>query len=240
MEEEGTSLKRLAHIAGLLYLISGGLAAFGIIYVSSQILVPGDISATIHNMTSRETLLRTGVASHIISTLLLLLLVLVLYRMLRSVNESKAKLMVAFVLVQVPIVFVIEILRMGAIMFFKGDEFKTIAPQELQKVVMLYMKSHSYGIMLLEMLWGLWLVPFGQLVFKSTFIPRALGILLVIAGIGYVIDSLTFILYPSLCYYTKLPALAFAATGEISIILWLLIRGVNQRHLSSGKPTNNT
>jgi hypothetical protein len=228
MGENVTSLKRLARLAGLLYLILGISAAYGIMYVSSQILIPEDSAATINNIRSKETLFRTGIVSHLISTITLLFLALVLYRILKAVDTNKAKLMVALVVVQVPVVFVIEILRMSALMISKDETLKPLDSEQLHILSIGFIKTHSYGIMILEIFWGLWLIPFGQLIQKSSFLPRILGTLLIIAGLGYIIDSLTFILFPSFRVVTKLPALAFSAIGEVTTILWLLIKGVKE------------
>ncbi|HZH66316.1 MAG TPA: DUF4386 domain-containing protein [Flavisolibacter sp.] len=228
MGENVTSLKRLARLAGLLYLILGVSAAYGIMYVSSQILIPEDSAATINNIRSKETLFRTGIVSHLISTITLLFLALVLYRILKAVDTNKAKLMVALVVVQVPVVFVIEILRISALMISKGETLKPLGSEQLHNLSIGFIKTHSYGIMILEIFWGLWLIPFGQLIQKSSIIPRLLGTLLIIAGLGYIIDSLTFILFPSFRVFTKFPALAFSAIGEVTTILWLLIKGVKE------------
>ena len=228
MGENVTSLKRLARLAGLLYLILGVSAAYGIMYVSSQILIPEDSAATINNIRSKETLFRTGIVSHLISTITLLFLALVLYRILKAVDTNKAKLMVALVVVQVPVVFVIEILRISALMISKGETLKPLGSEQLHNLSIGFIKTHSYGIMILEIFWGLWLIPFGQLIQKSSIIPRLLGTLLIIAGLGYIIDSLTFILFPSFRVVTKFPALAFSAIGEVTTILWLLIKGVKE------------
>jgi hypothetical protein len=152
----------------------------------------------------------------------------VLNRLLKAVDTNKAKLMVALVVVQVPVVFVIEILRISALMISKGETLKPLGSEQLHNLSIGFIKTHSYGIMILEIFWGLWLIPFGQLIQKSSIIPRLLGTLLIIAGLGYIIDSLTFILFPSFRVFTKFPALAFSAIGEVTTILWLLIKGVKE------------
>jgi hypothetical protein len=111
-------------------------------------------------------------------------------------------------------------------MILNGHVLKTLEPEQQQNLVMIYIKAHEYGILLLEMFMGLWLLPFGQLIYKSGFIPRIIGILLLIAGIGYTIDSLTFVLFPNYRIFTQPIALISSGIGESSIILWLLIKGV--------------
>ena len=231
MEEKVTSPKNSAKLAGLLYLILAITGVYGIMYVPSKIIVRGDAVTTAHNMVTNELLFRTGIISQLISVTIFLIMALVLYRIFKGVNEHQAKLLVALVIVQVPIVFIIETFNLTAMMILKGEALKTLTPEQLSNGAMVFLKAHGYGIMILEILWGLWLIPFGQLVYKSGFIPRILGILLILAGIGYTIDSFTFILIPSYRNFTKLPAFTFSAIGEISIILWLLIKGIKSNEV---------
>ena len=110
---------------------------------------------------------------------------------------------------------------------FKSREIlKTFELSQRQDFAMLFLKINDYGTLPLEMFWGLWLLPFGLLVYKSEFIPRIFGILLVIAGIAYMIDSTIALLIPSYSIYVKQPTLLLVAIGEISITLWLLIKGI--------------
>lgn len=84
--------------------------------------------------------------------------------------------------------------------------------------------------MTLEVFFGLWLLPFGLLIYKSGFIPRIIGVLMLIAGFGYTIDSLTSLLFPTLGSFTKPIAFTFSGVGEIITMLWLLIKGVKEHN----------
>ena len=143
-----------------------------------------------------------------------------------SVNERQSKLLVALVIVQIPAVFIMEAFNITSLMIFKGEILKTFELSQRQDLAMLFLKINDYGSLPLEMFWGLWLIPFGQLVYKSGFIPRILGILLITAGIAYMIDSFISLLFPSYRAFVHQPTLLFVAIGEISIMLWLLIKGV--------------
>lgn len=228
------SNQKTARLAGALYLLMGVTAFYGIMYVPKRILVKDDISATLQNILTNELLFRTGIASHLISQLAFIFLVFVLYRLLKNVNRQHAHLMVALVIVQVPIAFFSELCRFSSLMILKGDVLGTSTPERLQELTMLFLKFHGYGISILEIFMGLWLIPFGQLVYRSGFIPRIAGVLLIIAGISYTVDSFTFILAPRFSVFTKLPALTFSAIGEISIILWLLIKGIKDNKTAPG------
>ena len=224
-----SSLKNTARIAGLLYLLLVITGVYGIMYIPSQIIVPGDSVSTAKNIISNELLFRTGVLNDIISNTIFLFLVLVLYRLFKQVNENQAKLMFALVLVQIPVVFMMEAFNITSLMILKGEILKTFELSQRQDLAMLFLKINDYGTLPLEMFWGLWLLPFGLLVYKSGFIPRIFGILLAIAGIAYMIDCTIAILFPSYSSFVKYPTLLLVAIGEISITLWLLIKGVKTK-----------
>jgi hypothetical protein len=226
MEINSSSLKKTARLAGLLYLILVITGVYGIMYIPSQIIVAGDSVSTAKNMISNELLFRTGILNDIISNTIFLFLVLVLYRLFKQVNENQAKLMFALVLVQIPCVFMMEAFNITSLMILKGEILKTFDLSQRQDLAMLFLKINDYGILPLEMFWGLWLLPFGLLVYKSGFIPRIFGILLVIAGIAYMIDSTIAMLVPNYSVFVNKPTLLLVAIGEISITLWLLIKGV--------------
>ncbi len=226
MEEKTTSLKKTARLAGLWYLLLGIAGAYSIIYVPSKIMVRGDAVATANNILANEFLFRTSIISDLISNTIFVFLVLVLYRLFKQVNERQAKLMVALVIVQIPAVFFMEAINITSLMILKGEILKTFELSQRQDLAMLFLQINDYGSLPLEMFWGLWLIPFGRLVYKSGFIPRIFGILLIIAGIAYVIDSSISLLFPSYSVFVKQPTLLLVAIGEISIMLWLLIKGV--------------
>ncbi|MFC2133684.1 DUF4386 domain-containing protein [Bacteroidota bacterium] len=226
MEINSSSLKNTARIAGLLYLLLVITGIYGIMYIPSQIIVEGDTVATANNILSNEFLFRTGFLNDIISNTIFLFLVLVLYRLFKQVNENQAKLMFALVIVQIPVLFMMEAFNITSLMILKGEILKTFELSQRQDLAMLFLKINDYGTLPLEMFWGLWLLPFGLLVYKSEFIPRIFGILLVIAGIAYMIDSTISLLFPSYSVFVNKPTLLLVAIGEISITLWLLIKGV--------------
>lgn len=233
MENKVYSLKKIARLAGLLYLILVITGVFSIMYVSSQIIVLGDTVTTAKNILAKEFLFRAGIISDLISNTIFVLLVLVLYRMFKQVNEHQAKLMVALVVVQIPALFIMESLNITSLMIFKGEILQTFELNQRQDLAMLFLKINDYGTLTLEMFWGLWLLPFGILVYKSGFIPRIFGILILIAGIAYMQASFTSILFPSYSAFMSQATLILVAIGEISITLWLLIKGVNKDYINS-------
>jgi len=134
--------------------------------------------------------------------------------------------MLVLVIVQIPAVFIMEAFNITSLMIFKDEILKTFQLSQRQDFAMLFLRINNYGALTLEMFWGLWLMPFGLLVYKSGFIPRIFGILLIIAGIAYINDSSVAILFPDYSPFFNKPTLLLVAIGEISITLWFLIKGV--------------
>ncbi len=226
MENNKNSLKRTARLAGILGLIMGIPLPFSLFYVPSKIIVSGDAGATARNILDKEFLFRAGIVGHLFAASVFLLLVFVLYRLFKSVNGNWAKLMVALVVVQIPIVFLIETFNVSALMLLKGEILKAADPLQYQHLSMLFVKTGRYGISVLQIFWGLWLLPYGLLVYKSGFIPRVLGVLLFINGIGYLIETFTFLLFQRSDYEFVRQFTFVTYFGEAAIMLWYLIKGV--------------
>ncbi len=220
------SLKKTARIAGLLYLVWVITGIYGIFYISSQIIVQGDAVATAKNMLTHEFLFRTGIINDIISNTIWVFLVFTLYRLLKQVNENQARLMVVLVIVQIPAVFFIEACNITSLMINKGEILKTLELSQRQDLAMLFVKINDYTTIILEMFWGLWLLPFGLLVYKSGFIPRILGVFLIFNGVAYIIPCFVSVLFPDYQTLVSQFAMPFWILGEISITLWLLIKGI--------------
>jgi hypothetical protein len=229
MDNKVYSLKKTARLSGLFYLFVIITGVISIMVISSQIIVKNDTVATSQNILANEFLFRTGVINDLISNTFFVFLVLALYRLLKQVNRNQAKLMVALVVVQIPAVFIMEALNIASLMVFKGEILQTFELSQRQDLAMLLLRINDYGTLTLQLFWGLWLIPFGQLVYKSRFIPRIFGILLVIAGIAYINASFVSLFFPDYSAIVNLPTLLLVAIGEISITFWLLIKGVKSK-----------
>jgi hypothetical protein len=221
-------MNKTARTAGLLYLIVIVTGIFSIGYVPSQIIVQGDASATVSNILASEPLFRLGIVAGLICYIAFLLVPFVLYKLLSSVNKNAAVLMVAFALVQVPIFFVILLHKLDVLSLLSGaDYLQAFTTEQLHAQVMLSLAAYSNGFLVSEIFMGLWLFPFGYLVFKSGFLPKILGIFLMAGCFGYLIDFLGSALSlgysaTAIANYVTLPA----TFGEIGTCLWLLIVGV--------------
>ena len=196
MEMNPSSLKKTARFAGLVYFIWIIFGVFGMFYVPSQINIRGDAATTARNILSHEFLFRTSIINDLISHTIWVFMVLVLYRMFKQVSGRQAKLLVALVIVQIPVVFIMEAFNIASLMIFKGDILKTFELAQRQDLGMLFLKINDYGVLTLEMFWGLWLFPLAILVYRSRFLPRFLGVWLAITGIFYLVLSFTSIMLP--------------------------------------------
>jgi hypothetical protein len=222
--------KNTARFAGVLYLILTICGVFDLLYVPSKIMVHGDVAATAKNIIANDFLFRTSIICDIFSNIIFIFLALALYRLLKQVNERQAKMMVALVLIQIPVVFVMEAFNISSLMIFKGEILKSFELNQRQDLGMSLLKINRNMTLTLEVFWGLWLIPFGQLVYKSEFIPRILGILLILGGIAYLIESSTGLLLPDNVSTVSQFTFVFYSVGEISIMLWLLIKGVKSNY----------
>jgi hypothetical protein len=229
--KEKMNPNKTARIAGFLFLLTAVFAPFSVMYVPSIIIVPGDAAATANNIMASESLFRLGFVSGLIYQIIFLLYVLVLYKLLKPVNKNLALLMVIFELVGVPIAMLNLLNQFAALLLLSGADYWTaFTADQLQAQVMLFLDLHRYGVIIAQIFWGLWLFPLGYLVFKSGFLPRILGVLLIIGGFGYLIDSFANFLLPNYEAYEAIffpVILLLTLPGEWLLALWLLIKGVN-------------
>ena len=230
MKNVSTSISPLiyARVAGILYLSSVPLGIFGLVYVPSVIIVPGDAATTASNIIASETLFRLSIVTNLTCFIVLLFLVLTLYKLLYTVNKTHALLMVIFILVSIPIGMLNELNRLAVLQLLSGADYLTaFKPDQLHALVTLFFSLHKHGYLVGQIFFGLWLLPLGFLVFKSGYLPRILGVLLIIGCFGHLVDLLTVFLFPSYEAIISQIAISAAAVGEIAFCLWLVIKGVN-------------
>jgi Domain of unknown function (DUF4386) len=213
-----------ARIAGFVYLGLGLFAPFALIYVPATLIVSGDAAATANNILASESLFRLGIVAALLKEIVYLFVVLALYQLLKPVNKNMAVLMVIFVLVAIPIAMLNELNQLAVLQLLSGaDYLKVFTADQLHALAMLFLNLNSRGHLIAQIFWGLWLFPMGYLVFKSGFLPRILGVLLIIGCFGYLIQSFAVILLPSY----KLNIIFITSWGELLLPLWLVIKGVN-------------
>lgn len=223
------SNQKTARIAGLLYLLMAISGPVGLMIVPSKIMVIGNAVATAQNIVANELLFRIGIMSNIICQTSFIFLVLVLNRLFKGVNENYAKLMVSLVITAVPIAFLNELNQIAALHILSGAEYlKAFNPDQLNALAMVFLNLHEQGTFIVGIFWGLWLFPFGYLVIKSGLIPKVLGVLLMIGCFSYLADSSVAILIPKYKATTEILLLPLGI-GEISMIFWLLFKGVTDQ-----------
>lgn len=224
---------KTARIAGLLYLVLVCCGVFYLRYVPFQIMVHGDIASTISRISASETLFRFGVLTELLADVIFLLLALALYRLLYRVNKIQAILMVILVIFGI-LISVISLQNKLAVLTLisKADYQNAFSPAYFKAQILLNFDLYKSGIVIGQIFWGLWLFPLGYLVYRSGFLPKALGILLMIGCFGYLANFAGTFFFPhynetNIENYITLPA----SLGELSICLWLLIKGVKENQL---------
>jgi len=221
--KETMNPNKIARIAGLLYVVPWALSLFAF-FLLQGLIVPGDPATTATNIVASELQFRFSIVSDLIVQPVFVVLVLLLYRLLKPVNKNHAVLMVVFFLVSVPIAMLNMLNQFAALILLSGAEYLTaFTAEQLQTLVTLFHDLHEVGIMIAYIFWGLWLFPLGYLVFRSGFLPRILGILLMISCFGYLIDFFTFFLVPNLGVSVNM----VTGWAELFLCLWLLIKGVD-------------
>jgi hypothetical protein len=218
------SVQRTARIAGFLYLIlaiCGGFAEFA---ARQSLIVPGDAAATASKIMASTPTFRLGIVSELIGQTVFILLVLYLYRLLKPVNQNQAVLMVILVIVAVTITCINMLNQFAVLLLLSGADYLAVFEvSQLQALVLYFLNMHKAGYLIAQVFFGLWLLPLGYLVYKSGFIPKIVGILLMVACFGYLIDVFTFFLIPGFDVVIS----QFTFVGELLFLLWLLIKGVS-------------
>jgi Domain of unknown function (DUF4386) len=227
---------KAARIAGAIYLSMVFTAPFSLIYVPSKLIVRGNAAATADNIMAHETMFRLSILGDLIGQVIFICLAIALYRLLRDVSKPWAWLMVAFVLVSAAVCFMNVLNNIAALILFRGAEFLSVFDKPQRDALgMLFLRLHSHGIFNAEMFWGLWLFPFGLLVFRSGFMPRFIGVWLMINCFGYVALSVIALFFPD--YYQA--AFRYSQPvlfGELVVMLWLLIKGAKVTQLPQPAP----
>ena len=234
---DATTTKRTARLAGLLYLVSSLPAPFSLIYVPRKIFVEGDPAATAERLRSFEGLVRAGIAAGLVSGIIFIFCVLTLYRLFKPVSEWSALAMLVLILLSFPISSDAIVHQISAMNLAGGGESAFLATLDAsQRNALAYheLRLHGRSIMLAEIFWGLWLFPFGVCVMRSGFIPRILGVLLMIAGAGYVLDAFAELTAPQ---YVSLTDKLTTITNfcEVPIIFWLLIWGAKPQRAAAAR-----
>jgi hypothetical protein len=211
---------------------------FGIVrllYIPNTLFASHNAATTANNIAAHESLFRFGIVSELLAAALWVFVTLALYRLLKGVDQGLAILMVILgSLLVTPIFFMNTVNDAAALLFARGGDFLTVfdTPQR-DAFAMLFLRLHHQGDLASEIFWGLWLLPLGLLVYRSRFLPRLLGVWLMVACFAYLALSFTGLLYPQ--WEGKVFGFAQPVLlGEVALMLWLVIFGAKEQRLAAG------
>ncbi len=222
------SNKNLARIAGLLYLIVIATGLFSEVFVRQALRVSGDALATAQNIQSHEMLFRWGLVADLVNFVVGLPSVLIIYFLFKRVNKFLLQLALIFVVIQTAVITV-NLLNQVSPLLILGNEayLQTLPPNQLATVSLLFLNIQAQGYAIGLVFFGVYCLLVGFVIFKSQMVPKILGILYIITGMAYLINSFTMLLSKGFVNpvfnYVAIPIII----GELSFSLWLLIKGVN-------------
>lgn len=217
---------RAARLTGLLYLVVVLAGPFVLLYVPGRLFVRGDPAATAARILEHEGLFRTAIVVGAVSQIFFVATALALYRLLRGVHAEVAAAMAVTILIPAPLAVAGAANEIAALAMLKGGDFlAAFEPAQRHALALLLLEVDRLGVYAAEVYWGLWLLPLAWLVWRSRFLPRAIGLWLAGNGVAYLAIALTGMLAPQ-----RAAAVMGYATpllfGEVALTLWLLIVGV--------------
>ena len=223
------SLNKAAKIAGIGYVIIFVLGIFANFFIFAGLIVKGDAATTANNIMANEILFRTGIASWIIVLIFDIIIAWALYIFLKPVNKNLSLLTAWFRLVYVAIFGITQLNLIFVLILLSGADFLSFFnTNQLQALALLFLDGHNYGFLIGLVFFGIHLFLISYLILKSGYIPKILGILLILSALGYLLDSFANFLLPNYADYQTIFLLLVAVpgiVGELSLTLWLLIKG---------------
>jgi hypothetical protein len=222
--------KKTARIAGALYLLYIVVHVSADVIGRSKIIVYGNAAATAQNILASAWQFRIGFSLDLLAAVLFLLAAWALYRLLKPVNENLALLFLLLNLVGVGIQAASDLfLPASQLLLSEANYLKAFLPEQLQALAMICLYQYKYGFMIAQVFYGAWLFPLGYTVFKSGFLPRLLGLLLMVHCCTWLMTALQFFLFPGFTAITYVSwPLGFIA--EFGLSLWLLIKGAKEQN----------
>ena len=225
--ENEISPQAWARTGGALYLVVIAAGMAGELLIRDRLVVPADANATIANIRAFEFLWRLGIAANLFHLACSVALALVFYVLLRPVHRDLALLAVLFNIVAIAIEAVSKLFLLPSLFVLgKASYLQSFAPEQLNAIAYLSNRSHTYGFNVSLIFFGCECLVIGYLVFKSRYLPRTLGVLMHVAGVAYLANSFALLLAPALA---NIVLLIPAAIAELSLALWLLVKGVDLR-----------
>jgi len=229
-----TSRKQTARLAGALYLGSSVLGGISLTYFPSRFLVPRDPAATAARIESAKQLYRICVLIDLAGAFAAIWLAVTLYQLFKDVDRRQAQVLVGTLFVQVPMWFAIMLMQLTPLVLLNGASYwSAFDKPQLDALAQGFLILREQGVGAISAYWGLWLLPLGVLVYRSVFIPRIIGVFLIIAGCTYVVSAMTFFLLPAYYHTVFWRAAPLYGLGEVSFIGYVLIKGVRTERLQA-------
>ena len=223
-----TSPQVYARIGGVLYLLLILVGMFAVIFVRDKLIVSGDAAATAKNIIANELLWRFGIVADLVMHVFDVPIMLIIFVLLRPVNKNLALLVLLFNLIQTAVLvanklnLIWPLLQLGSM-----DYINAVEPNQLYTQVYLFIKMHDIGFGVGLIFFGFVCLIEGYLIFKSGFLPKAIGVMMQIAGICYLTNSFALILVPKFASMLFPMILVPSFLAELSFALWLIVKGVN-------------
>lgn len=218
-----------ARAGGVVYLLIIVLGIFYEMIVRDSILVPGDAMATLASLKQHEFLWRLGIVAEFMSSIVSIGLILIMYRLTQRVNQDLALLAAFFNLAGVTIqtAYIIQLIEalfpIGA-----SSYLQAFTPDQLSAMISLSTKSHVYGFGIALLMFAPYFLLTGYLIYKSRYLPAFIGVLYIISGVGYFINSIILIMTPQFSGVVFMIIVLPVFIGEIALALRLLLKGVNE------------
>lgn len=230
--------KKIARIAGLWYLVLAIGAGYSWMYITKTFVVDNSAS-TVQNILATENQYIISIICSIVGQIGFLFLALTLYSLFKKVNQTQARLMLTLVLISVSVMFVNIIFQTSALVFLhRTNYFISFTTDQVHEIATMFLHLTIIGVYVVDIFWGLWLLPLAYLTYQSNFFPKIIALVLVVSALGYIVDSLSFLInqevHTMLRNYLSIPE----ALGEVVLLLWLLIKGISTPNKSENK--NNT
>lgn len=222
-------MKTNARTAGVLYLVIILTGLFSELFVRSGIIIPGDAATTLSNIAENTMLFRIGFVSDLIMVMSDVGVALLFYLLLKHVNNGLSLLAAFFRLAQATVIG-INLLNyfMPLLLVGKAGYLSSFSTEQINSLGLLFLNAHSYGYLISGVFFGISCIILGSLIHKSRIFPKWLGVLVVSAGISYLMDCLVNFLFPEFASTSEILVMTVAVVSELSLCLYLLINGVKR------------
>jgi Domain of unknown function (DUF4386) len=225
--ESTSSPRRLARIAGLLYLINAVVAGFAYGFVATRMYAAGDAAATAGNVLANLGLVRLGVVADLLQATEWIFLGMALYLLLQHVNPNAGRAMMVLVAIGAAIVCLNDVFEfVAARVATDGSYLAAFGAAGSNALVLLLLDLQHYGFLIAQIFFGLWLIPLGYLAYRSGMFPKALGVTIIVAGVCYLADMLVLFLVPDVGTQINAFLVIPPTIGEMWMAGYLLVKGV--------------